>query len=1336
MPALHTRSSPKELPFHADSFGWDAFERFCGAWLVSGTTLPNLNLASNPKGPARLRIVDAVRLGTSGEKQHGIDILVRMETGTQWVVQCKHVKRFRKTELTKAVDKAQSEFGIHKPEHFLLWVTGTVTGEATLLVEDKETYPNWTLWSAERMTNEFILHTPPRQCFTILQQCFDHSWAKAFFPVPDDLLISAQDFFARWDGPDRIFHHHAELIGRENQLQDLVAFARGGAGTKVLILTAPGGVGKSRLLKAAALQAEGEDDDRSVLFVNPDASPDADLPRYQDLSKLTVIHDDAHRADMPDSLLPRMADQKSSGSRLILSTRPGAENSLRERLMNVGYQSKDISCLELKKLSRPAMVQLAASIMGDLGEDAARTLAELSGGCVLITVVGAELLRKGELKNLDLQRSEHFANEVFIRFEGQELDRGSASFDRGLLEKLLRAIALLSPWQGKDARISEQMANFLGVPRGLLDSARDSLQQCGLLVTTHEGMRVTPDLFSDHLVYKACYGDKGKPTEFIAGFLAAFGKASTNEAGTNETNTIGILRNLAEAQWRAIQQHGQQTANIVAPLWQQVLRGFEVSTFWERSLLLEKWKDFAIYLPEESIELAGWAMDLKTSASLPDYESINTHDRVLNTLPHILKPIAIWNDEYRQSALHLLWKLERHNPPNEKSMRKAFEAFAEISSFRNNFPQASSGVLDWVEQVLQTGEGSLMADSPSELLNIILRPYFARVIEVSYWQDRRTCMFEHRPVSIPKTKSIRHRAMDLMGEHIIPRGTVATINVLPVLGEAMRAAASDGRLSPRMMKSWLPERKLALNALKATAELHQNHWVHFVIRKQVQWHIVYGKDDDWRNQCLQILDLLPDTFEMKLARLTLSDAHHDSMERYDGDRRPGWYEKQRQMWHAMLKRSVSEFLKNFTDSTSSKNYLEEWSLDAKRHGFEAKLGELLFELAQQNQKLAFSILDRVLEDKNSYIAGVAANLLHPEGMIEANALSSLVRRGLASQNQSISSSFLNVIRFSPWLQTPENIAAILELAKTAEGNTLSRLIGMLSFPREQFWICDITSILAHRALDNEQTNALASAMAEQESHGDTKIGDDAIDALIERLVLLPELPFVDGEGYLYWLAEKHPARLYQLLQRRIKIAESAPTSSSDRFTVMPFYHQLSLDGLVDEPDFEELAKGLLDNIFSRPSQTRHPWCQLFIAAVSKTSPLLESLLTERLSSIITKEDLGDLISLIHFSNSLVAYRCPHLVESILIKARSFGPAALEELRWDLIHSSQPTIRSYKNGILDNQYSYALTEAERAYAEHTSNPILGPFYLKIIEIEKADAERQKRLAEASLQTDWQ
>lgn len=1266
-----------------------------------------------------------MRVGGSGENQRGIDLLLRMETGTRWVIQCKRVEKFGKSDLIAAIKRAENDHGHHQAERYLLWVTGKVSAEATLLLSQQ--HPQWTLWSVERLTNEFIINTPRRECLTILQQCFDHAWAKAFFPIPEDLLIGVADFFSRWDGEGRIFHHRAELSGREGDLRKLVDFSSGGAGRKALILSARGGVGKSRLLKALAVRLEEAHAERSMRFVNPDAAPDADLPRYEDFSRMTIVHDDAHRTDAPRLLLPMMAHEEATGSRLILSTRPGAEDSLRERLMAAGYQAKDIETAELKPLTKPEMVKLAASLMGDVVDDAPRLLAELSGGCALITVVGAELIRRGELQCLDLQSSELFAREVFTRFEGQELDRVSSDLELALLKKVLRAIALLSPWQGREAQAANALAQFLGIPRGRLESACDSLRQCGLLVTTHEGLRVTPDLFSDHLIYESCFGEGGQLTEEIGHFLKAFG---------NENN-VAILRNLAEAQWRAVRKHGVTADNVIGPLWRRFLREFEKTNFWERSRLLEKWQDFAIYLPRETIELAGWAMDFTTSPALDGYESLNSHNRVLGWLPHLLKPVAIWSEEHRPRALDLLWRLEKDFPMREATFRQPCESFAEIASFRHNFPQASNGVLDWIERKLNSEDGAAIADAPCPLLNMALQAYFARTIEINYWQDRRTFVCGRRAVSVSGTKAVRRHALALITDKIIPRGTVAAVNVLPVLGKAIQSSAVGIETLPAAQaRRWEPERKLALDALAETARRHRNHWVHFVIRRQLHWHIVYGKDEKWRAACLKLTSSLLDTFEMRLARLTLSDAHDDSLDRYADDVQRGWFEQEEKQWKELLRETVREFVESQDDAISARRYLEEWLSDAERHGFDVRLSQFCSGVAQQDQKLALGVLDEVLTDPESRLADVAGVLLHPDGGVVSDEMESWVKRGFESNNEAVVRGFLNVFRYSPWLQTPANILRLLELGTKAEKGVLRFLIRIVSAPRAMDWATKLANILARRNLTDEQTRALVSEVLDRERHGDQTVPDDTIDVLMDRLAALPSLcKSAEDEQNLLWLAREHPIKLYQLFRRRIDYAEARPHDSTSHYLPMPYFGGVALQGLADLPDFESMARGLLDTIFSRPPDRRYPWCRLFIAAVSRTSSLLEQLLTERLVGLETKDDLLDLVSLLKFDHSVAVYRHPGLVVNILTKARTFGIDAFEEIKWALIHASRPTMRSYSNGKLDAAYLYAADEAGKAYEQYSDHPMLGPFYLNLVELEKADAEHHRRLAEASLDGDW-
>lgn len=1324
MPIGHTNSIPREFPFDADSFRWDDFERFCAMWLATGTTLPNLTLDGH-EGPSRLKVVDAHPMGGPGEKQHGIDILVTMENRATWVVQCKHMAKFGKSDASRAIEKATREFGHYHPAHYLIWVTGKVTADATLLAHETESV---TLWSAERLTTDVILHTPPGQCRQLVRACFGPEWAKAFFPIGDHLLLTEEEFFSRWESADRSFHHQATLAGRIQDLRNLAKFAHGGAGRKALVLSAAGGIGKSRLLREVAREVEKSDPERWVRFINPNASQDADLPILKDIARTTIIHDDAHRMDFKREVLAAVFQKESDGVRLILSTRPGAEDSLRQQLMDAGFAAADIEQTELKKLSKAELAALVTSILGAQHEETARALANLSDGCALIALVGAELLRSGEINHLDLARSDSFRDEVFTRFEGQELARIGGSMPGPLLTKLLRSIALLSPWPAHEQESMRKMAEFLGIQRGEIEAACDSLQQGGLLVRTHKGLRITPDLFSDHLVYSACYDEGGRATGFLSAFLDHF-------VGDQSAT---IIQNLAEAEWRATQKHGKTAEGILGPIWYRFLEEFKNSSFWDRSRMIEKWSAFAIYQPNRTLELARWAIEGGSAPKVTGYDGLDTHDQVLSRLPSLLKPIAIWSNAHRHDALSLMWRLHQNRTPYASPLPKdPFAEFAEVAKFSSNFPDAPYGVLDWLDRFLESDEAEQIADQPCGLLAMVLSQYFARHIRQDFMSDRRTFVMRTLPVSVAKTRSLRDRAFLMITEKLIPRGTVAAINVLPVLGTAFRYSSSMGDLPPEIERAWQPERVKALSAITETAETHSHPLIHFVIRRQLSWHAVYGKDESDMTACRHIIDAMPDSFELRLARLTLSWSHDDSLAPYNPDRESGWYERLEIEWKALMASVASELIARKPIAKDLHKFLADWDSECSRHGLQPHFGELMSELARRNQLLALELLELVLASPDSPLCGNAASLFGPKGGLPDEIATTIVRSGLSSSSLEIVRSFVNAIEHVEWLQTQANIDSLFAAADSANPEVIRMLIGVLRYPRARPWTEALALRLLELPMAEELLNGLAGAITYAIRYSDKQPRAELVGKLLHRLEDVNTLPGDhEGGGFLSVLAEKFPRMVLDFFKNRIAKEEALSGNNTNCYASVPYLEAPPLVGIEVEPEFEALAKSILQEFLSRPSEDRHPWRQLFIMAVSRTSPLVERLLLEALPEMKTEEGLSDICSLLKFPHSRIAYRHPRLIEAILTKARGMGVQAFEEVQWELIHSATPQARGYSNGTLDPEYAYAIPAAAEALKQSDGNPTLTAFYQRIIEIEKADVERARRMADADLGSDWE
>ena len=1331
MPISNTISAPRQLPFHAESFGWEHFERFCAAYFIACASLPNFNIEGG--GPSRLRILDAVRYGTSGAKQRGIDILARMENRSTWVLQCKHMLRFTKGDAQKAIAKAEAEFGARQPARYLLWVTGKVATDALDLVH--EHHSNWTLWDGERISNEFLLHTPRRQAFQIITSIFGVAWAKAFFPLPDDLLITTGEFYSRWAGEKRLFHHQARFVGRQTLLDRVAAFAQGGKSTKALILSAPGGIGKTRLLRAIAERIEKEAPRRLVRFTNPDASPEAEPPRFEDASLMTVFHDDAHRIEtLPGLLVGILAAEKSKGSRLVLAARPGTEQVLRGRLMESGYTSANIETLSVEKLNKSEMEQLATACLGIEQATAClsieqaylvKSLTEISEGCALITMVGGELLRHGEQTHLDLIQSANFRAEVFRRFEGQELDRIGGSLDRPMKEKLLRSIALLSPWDHLEHAKSIEMAGFLGVARGQLEALCDTLLASGLLIRTHKGLRITPDLFSDHLVYSACYDEKGQTTEFIRKFLDCFA----------ETHSQVILNNLAETEWRAIKQHGATVTSVIAPIWQRFLSDFTKATFWDRSQMLERWAAFAVYQPERSLELAAWALDMNSAPEKTGYNDMSTHERVLIYVPKLLKPVAIWCNRYRQAALDLLWRLRRDFPMPESGVSEAhYGVFAEIAKFEHNFPDAPTGVLDWLDRLLESPAAGDIADRPCGLLEMVLRPFFTAILETTHMSDNRTFVFSKIPISVSKTQVVRHRALSFLTDKIIPRGTVAAINAMPVLAEAFSQNNSGYGLPSAMEREWRPERMLALQSIADVANRYRNSLIHYAIRHHLHRHIIYGKDEGFREACEKIVSSLPDTLEFRLARFTLSWSHDDLFESYDQKRTEQRRERQKSLWKELGRTVAQELLGANPDARSAHDFLDQWSRMCSDHGLTTHLGELLSEIASNNQALGLEMLGINLQHPQSELACYAAPLIALGGNGITEPVERIVLRGLNSTNQTIERSFLNAIQYRDDLRSDRIEKALLNLAARAKEPVLQTLFSMIELPVQRQWNDSLILTLLDRKLTDDEASKLANALWHHLQYGDGHLNEIVIIKMMERIAESSRIED-DGSGFLHEMARRYPRRMYELLIKRIELQECELAEGRAGFQALPYSNHFFLDGIENEPDFESLARGLMDRVFASRPELRWSWNQMFRMVVARTSPLIETLLYEHLPAIDNPDGLANAAVLLGFEGSLLVFKYHSLVEAILKKARNFGPEEFDRITWKLIHGTGPEVRGYTNGELEPQYRYLRSEAEKAALIHESNQVLSTIYQKIVEMEVRDEERHRKEQEALMSDDW-
>jgi hypothetical protein len=222
---------------------------------------------------------------------------------------------------------------------------------------------------------------------------------RKLFPWGDQPLLTWQEFFSHDLVPDRrYFHHHTPFVPLGDTLVRLEAFAKTGKG-RALVLSAGGGLGKSRLLLELAQSLGSQADAPHVGFLNLRrdglSESQADfLSRAGELRELVLVVDDAHRLDSAIGEVAKAVHQMES-VRLLIATRPQAIQSVNSQLYHSGYAERIEEPLRLPAWKQTDMVQLAEQVLDSGQRVHAPRLAALADRCPLLVVLGGAQINAG-----------------------------------------------------------------------------------------------------------------------------------------------------------------------------------------------------------------------------------------------------------------------------------------------------------------------------------------------------------------------------------------------------------------------------------------------------------------------------------------------------------------------------------------------------------------------------------------------------------------------------------------------------------------------------------------------------------------------------------------------------------------------------------------------------------------------------------------------------------------------------------------------------------------------------------------------------------------------------
>lgn len=1302
----------------------EIFERFFLHFLNAG-----ISLAIERDGERfERRIIEASTYAAgTGRSQDGVDLVAKVKGGETWAFQCKRHKTWNVSKTEEAIAKA-AEF---PAQHYFLLVACDPHEDVQKFIA---TQPKWSFWNLDRICEEFRLRVPQSKQAQALYFLTPEE-LKRFAPYSTDALVPAADYFAAIQRAGHSFHHRYKLVGRSQEQADMAAFVQAPT-SKVLLISGKGGEGKSRLLWELANTVGKAPAAPEVLFLNPHSSGDVALAMWDKETPRVVVVDDAHRLErVSHELLSCIREAKEA--KLVLATRPQGNEALNERLREHGLQPV-VQTLEVHPLKRVDMQRLAQEALGTDLKDLAKDLAALTGDSPFLTALAGDLLRRGQLKWGQWHSDEEFRSAVFRSFEQDNLAH-LPPLDRQQGAQLLRIIALLAPVT-PDAVFHERAAACLGLPAVQVEALLRRMQAAGVVSAETRNVRVIPDLFADFLVFDTAFDPQHRLPELARMVLQQFAQEAA-----------ALLRNLAEATWLA-RTKAIGRGELLRPLLDAEFARFDASNFFERGRMIEQWATFSVYLPAESLELAHKALAQTTASSGatpefqlgPDDEGINSHRYVRSWLPSLLKPVALWHDEHRAATLDFLWQLgcDTSKCMFNGGKNHPWNVIAEVLTFEPRKPiTIVAGALDWVARLVRRSSVLKRLEENQSVLSTFTEPCFARFVEFREWQGR-TLRWWSQPVDIERTNPLRERALAVL-RWVIENGSwQAALDAVRALERALHrvagAEASHVKQPEKFRELWRPERLKALALLSQVLPRHMQPVMRFSIRQLLHRDLAYEEDAVFAAEVRKVLATIVDDLDLRLANVVNAQGYFEFAEEIGPPKGEEAQEKIKEMWKERIDHIALEYLEAFRQPESAVAKLEGIVLESITAGLNPRLGELLSAIAHLRPDMAIQLAETLLDPTSTVLVAASWHqFLFGFDAGRQDETWRLIQKAAQHPRSDVRRGVVDYFRFrnSKEMALDERECALLEQMAAKAGPeeifafvVLVQWVGASSAP----WGFQLLAKLPLGDIAPRVPGEILSALNPYHAKK-TMPPLETVQHVLDALVTVPEIDVGHHGGGFSRVVRLYPRAAYDFALKRIEHASTL--GGKVRYQALPheILDRFRLPGLERDPGYPDICAFLWSKVTTgADDRMSYVWRELYHGVVLDNVDFWLPRLLDAVGAAPSLDALRDLVELIHFDGSLIVFRFPQVASAFLRRAEDLaGTEGYERMRSSLYVASGPSGRSYSNGVLDKEKDYVEAEAVKAAATHATDPVLGPFYRWILEIERHERESNKRRYEVNM-----
>jgi hypothetical protein len=732
--------------------------------------------------------------------------------------------------------------------------------------------------------------------------------------------------------------------------------------------------------------------------------------------------------------------------------------------------------------------------------------------------------------------------------------------------------------------------------------------------------------------------------------------------------------------------------------------------------MLAQWASFSVYLPARTLELAKVAIETAEPGESRTSETQKTaRSEVCAAVPPMLAPIVSWHAEHAAEALDLLWSLDfGESELMSSNASNPIGAIATAASFDvHKHPMAAAPVMDWLEQRLSQPAAFERIRQTPWILAALLKPFFERIIE-HQWATSKVVHFQPIRVPADATRPLRNRALAIAEKFLLSEDQTIATAALPVIKEALSPIYGKfgANPSPADYEAWRPDRMDALKLFKRALEVQQHSTALLLqLRKALLDRFAYDPDEQMKQACKEVIDSVPDSFDLRVARV-LTSWSHDEIHVGPGPNLDAELAEAEKKWAELCQNVAQEAVARFPDARALCDFLREKSRELGQSNTSFQADSILSPVAALSASWCASLLKELSTTEDGSLDRFLWPVLHraiADTPTEYHqALDYIAARARSEQACAL-------INFLGWKHThgggledsERNI--LLRLTQRSEEPVLWQLASTLGFHfrQEPGWALKLLSRL--RPQDERSTAALLEALDHLNA---SKLDGTATILVAKCFENAGERTLTDSYGtphVLHNLGQKFPKQLYEHLRNLVDRSETEDLMGRGLRHVI---NDVSF-GTIPEPGYlvGEIAAQWKKALAGGPNEQ---------ARLSLTRNLLwseASAVEERLKSLIegcqNSNELRLAAKLAAPQGTAFVFRFPNLVRLLLARSKELGDA--NGIRDYL--SACGCVRSFTENQLDPEYRYISEQAKDHANRYKDDVVLAPFYRAIVESER-------------------